>query len=226
MANERILVIVAHSDDETIGMGGTIRRHVLDGDLVQVVSMTDGVGSRNSADEDDVRNRKSSAIEASKILGFHWIREYSFSDNSMDKYSLLEVVKCIEAVKGEVEPTIVYTHSGADLNVDHRVVANAVLTAFRPQTGEACNEIRAFEVASATDYGHESTTGSFSPNLFFDIKDTWSCKEQALGAYCEEMRAYPNSRSLRGLKNLARLRGNRVGLEMAEAFQILRKICR
>jgi len=153
-----------------------------------------------------------------------WAESYRFSDNAMDSYPLLDIVKSIEKAKNEYQPSLVYTHSGADLNVDHRVVANAVLTAFRPQPNEKCKEIRLFEVASATDYGNEALTGTFSPNLFIDISEMWEAKAAALNAYESEMRSYPHSRSIEGIRNLAKLRGNQVGLDMAEAFQVIRKL--
>ncbi len=221
---KKILVIVAHSDDETLGMGGALRKHVLNGDSVHVVSMTDGVGAREGSDSEAVYNRETAARQASQHLGFIWENNFSFDDNAMDRYPLLEVVECVEMSKRKVRPDIVYTHSGADLNVDHRVVANAVLTAFRPQPGETCCEIRLFEVLSATDYGHESITGRFTPNLFVDIKETWEAKRLALNAYDVEMRDYPHCRSIEGVENLARTRGNQIGLHMAEAFQVIRKI--
>ena len=90
---------------------------------------------------------------ASKELGFQWAGRYNFKDNAMDEYPLIEVVKAVEKTKSKVQPTLVYTHGGADLNIDHGVVANAVLTAFRPQPNEKCRELRLFEVASSTDYG-------------------------------------------------------------------------
>ena len=179
----QILIVVAHSDDETIGMGGTIRRHVAQGDLVHVICMTDGVGARAVNQTDDAQTRAVSAAQASEILGFNWIKGAYFDDNMMDKYPLLEIVKVIESAKGQIAPDIVYTHSGADLNVDHRVVATSVLTAFRPNPDEKCCEIRLFEVASATDYGHETLTGRFSPNLFINTAKTWDSKEAALKAY-------------------------------------------
>ena len=119
----------------------------------------------------------------------------------MDAYPLLDVVKAVEKAKKEHNPTLVYTHSCGDLNVDHRVVANAVLTAFRPQPSETCKEIRLFEVASATDYGNPAVTGSFDPNLFVDITNNWASKERALNAYRDEMRDYPHRRSIEGIKN-------------------------
>lgn len=41
-----VLVVVAHTDDEALGLGGTIAKHVENGDIVYGVSMTDGVGAR------------------------------------------------------------------------------------------------------------------------------------------------------------------------------------
>jgi LmbE family N-acetylglucosaminyl deacetylase len=221
---EIVLVIVAHSDDESISMAGTIRKHTEKGDKVYVVSMTDGVGARGDTNDCRVIERKKASNKASKVLGFRWGECYDFNDNAMDSYPLHEIVKAVELARRHYKPTLVYTHSGADLNVDHRVVANAVLTAFRPQPMEICKEIRLFEVASATDYGNSAITGSFSPNLFIDITNKWSAKADALNAYSAEMREYPHSRSIEGIKNLAKMRGNQVGYDLAEAFEVIRKL--
>ena len=219
-----VLVIVAHSDDETIGMGGTIKRHSEKGDEVFIVSMTNGVGSREDSNPNDIKKRLIASEKASKILGFKWIERFDYPDNEMDTCSTLEIVKRIEKVKIECNPSLVYFHSEADLNVDHRVLSSAVLTAFRPQPGESCKELRVFEVPSATDFANESITGKFLPNLFIDITETWHYKLSALKAYSSEIREYPHSRSLDGIKNLAKIRGNQNGLKMAEAFQVIRKI--
>lgn len=219
-----ILIVIAHSDDETISMGATIRKHIENGDDVFVTSMTDGVSSRKKTTNIEINERKKSSINASKILGFKWIKNYKFKDNELDKHSLLEIVNSIEDVKKIVKPNMVYTHCGGDLNIDHRIIANAVLTAFRPQPAEICKEIRLFEVPSATDYGHNSITGQFIPNLYVSIGDKWKKKEEALKAYQKEMRQYPHSRSIEGIKNLARYRGSQIGVDLAEAFEVIRKL--
>jgi LmbE family N-acetylglucosaminyl deacetylase len=223
--SKTVLVVVAHSDDETISMAGTIQRHASLGDNVIAISMTDGVSSRDSIDgATSIANRKTAAFSASQILGFTWVESLNFQDNALDRYPLLDIVKAIERVKILYEPSLVYTHSLADLNIDHRVVTNAVLTAFRPQPFENCTELRLFETSSATDYGNNAITGSFEPNLFVDIADFWKSKEAALEAYGTELRPYPHSRSIDAIKNLGKLRGNQVGVELAEAFQVIRKI--
>ena len=224
MKSKRVLIIVAHSDDETIGMAGTIRKHVLEGNTVNVVSMTDGVGSRDKANQKSIFSRKESANEASKILGFDWIKQYDFPDNQLDSVPLLKIIKAIESVKADFKPELVYTHSAADLNIDHKIVLQATLTAFRPLNDESCKEIRTFEVPSATDYGHDTLTRKFAPNLFIDIQKFEKDKISALQAYSQEMKQYPNSRSVESIMNLAKTRGNGVGLDLAEAFQIIRKI--
>ena len=219
-----VLIVVAHTDDETISMGGTIKKHINNGDVVNAISMTDGVGARDNLKVKDKLERKTSSDIASHILGFNWFESFNFSDNRMDSYPLIEVVKCIESVKEKVQPNIVYTSSAADLNIDHRVVANAVLTAFRPQPNEKCKEIRLFEVLSATDYGHPSITGKFLPNLFISIENEWSSKIKAINAYESEMRDYPHARSKEGIKSLAELRGKQIGVPLAEAFEVIRKL--
>ena len=222
--NENVLIIVAHSDDETISMAGTICKHIKKGDKVYITSMTNGVGARGRDNDCDLKERKLSANKASQILGFQWIECYDFADNAMDNYPLIEVVKCIEKVKNKYKPSIVYTHTNADLNVDHRVVLNAVLTAFRPQPGELCKEIRLFEVPSSTDYGSPEMATRFRPNLFVDISIFWKKKLLALKSYQSEMRQYPHSRSIEGILNLSKRRGNQVGFNLAEAFEVIRKL--
>tara|TARA_A100001035_G_C27786462_1_gene504679 strand:+ start:5472 stop:6152 length:681 start_codon:yes stop_codon:yes gene_type:complete len=224
MTNNNVLVIVAHPDDETIGMGGTIKKHFDWGDNVFVVSMTDGIGARGKNKKISIQERKSNSIEASKILGFKWFEQFQFTDNQLDRYSIIEIIKTIEIVKEKLQPKLVYTHSSSDLNIDHKILSSATLTAFRPQPEEVCREIRLFEVSSATDYGYKNITGIFTPNLFVNISETWKFKLSALQCYGAEIKKFPHTRSLKALENLSKVRGSSVGLPMAEAFEVVRKI--
>ena len=220
----KILVVVAHRDDETIGMGGTIARHSENGDSVYCLSLTDGVSSRNNVDEKTIKQRIKASEVASEKLGFKWLESEDFPDNALDSIPLLAIVKAIEQSKVMVEPTLVYTHTKACLNIDHRIVCDAVLTAFRPQPEEKCKQILTFEIPSSTDYSHPDVTNYFFPNFYKDISKTWSKKLEALKAYSAEMRKYPHPRSLKAIENFAKINGNKVGLNYAEGFQLLRKI--
>ena len=222
--NETILIVVSHTDDETLGMGGTIAKHINSGDKVFAISMTDGLSARNNASSKQIKERFDASEKAAEILGFNWIKKGNFPDNKIDSIPLINIIKFIEEVKNKINPSIIYTHSSADLNVDHQLVSKAVLTSFRPQVSETWNEIRLFEIPSATDYGHKAITNVFIPNLYINVERTWELKVEALKSYHSEMKSYPNSRSYEGLKNLAKYRGNQVGLKYAESFEIIRKI--
>ncbi|BAK78299.1 GlcNAc-PI de-N-acetylase family protein [Pseudogulbenkiania sp. NH8B] len=218
---KKVLLIVAHSDDETFGCGGTVRRHIEEGDKVFAIAFTNGVSSRtNSARNDSAaKERLQNAHAAAKVLGFTWHSIENWPDNGLDQVPLLELVKFVEEVKAEIQPQIIYTHSKVDLNVDHRRVHEAVLTAFRPQPSEKWEEIRAFEVPSATDWG----MSVFSPQLTVEITHQWNEKMRAMQCYANEMREYPHSRSLEAIKALAMTRGAQSGFKKAEAFEIIRK---
>lgn len=220
-----VLVIVAHTDDEVLGAGGVIAKHSESGDQVYAIAMTNGVSGRMpDSDRELISVRSQAAYAASIHLGFTWLANGDFPDNALDTVPLLSVVKFIEKAKSMIDPTIIYTHSCADLNIDHRMVAQATLTAFRPHPNERWTEIRAFEVTSATDYGHKSVTNIFQPNIYINIKDTWNKKLSALQEYHSEMRNAPHARSYEGIENLAKHRGYQVGLEYAEAFELIRKV--
>jgi LmbE family N-acetylglucosaminyl deacetylase len=188
--------------------------------------MTDGISSRKEYKKNAANERLINSRNAASELGFSWIKQESYPDNELDSIPLIRVVRSIEEVKRKINPKIIYTHSSADLNVDHRIVNQATLTAFRPKSNEEWIEIRAFEIPSSTDYGHKSITNTFYPNLYVDISKFFNMKINALKCYEEEMLPNPNSRSFNGIKNLAKYRGNQVGLEYAESFEILRKIDR
>ena len=218
-----ILVVVAHPDDESIAMAGTIARHVSDGETVFGVYLTNGVGSRGATSE-NILNRAVAADLAAKEIGLEWMGKLEFSDNGLDSVPLLKVVQAIEGIKALVNPSLVYTHHFGDLNIDHKITFEATMTAFRPQPNESCREIRTFEVPSSTDYGSFGAYNSFAPNLFLDIEPYWTKKKAALAHYMMEMHDSPHSRSLEGLDVLSKIRGMSVGLHRAEAFNVIRKI--
>src|SRR5215475_6916202 len=117
-----ILVCAAHPDDEVLGCGGTIARHVTEGDKVNVVYLADGVSSR-TVDNEQIWLRHEAAIRAQKELGIQGIPVfYDYPDQQLDTIPLLRLVQSIERV---CRPNIVYTHHLGDLNLDHRLVAQA-----------------------------------------------------------------------------------------------------
>ena len=221
---KKVLIIVAHTDDESFGCGGLIKKLSTKKNIVKAISFTNGVSSRNRYENFDIKKRKLDSIKASKILGFKWLAQYDFPDNQMDKVSLLEIIKLIEFHKKKFLPETVITHNFYDLNIDHRTVAEATLTAFRPEPKSRCKEILTFETPSSTDFRMLKRSKNFIPNYFVDIEKYLDAKINAIKSYKNELKKSPHSRSISGIKNLSRIRGNQSGIKNAEAYEIIRKI--
>jgi LmbE family N-acetylglucosaminyl deacetylase len=221
--NKTVLVVAAHADDEALGCGGTIARHVSEGDAVYAVFLADGVTSRPDATREELEQRNSAAAKAHEILGIKKAYMLGFPDNRMDSIPLLDIVQKLEGVLDEVKPQVIYTHHCGDLNVDHRITHQAVLTACRPVPGASVKEIYAFEVLSATEWNSPGLN-PFIPNVFIDISAYLEIKMKALAAYGLEMRDEPHARSLTNAKRLAELRGNCVGVVVAEGLSLVRLI--
>jgi LmbE family N-acetylglucosaminyl deacetylase len=217
-----VLVVAAHPDDEALGCGGTIAGLVRSGARVNILFLADGTGARGPEAE-AARERRANAERAATILGALPPRFLDFPDNGLDSVPLLKVVQAIEAHAATLRSDCVFTHHLGDLNIDHRVCAEAVLTAFRPFPAQTVRSIFSFEVLSSTDWAPEPF-GPFSPNVFIDITDTLAAKQAALQVYADEMRCWPHARSFEAVTHLARSRGASVGLDAAEAFKLLRSI--
>ena len=219
---DKILVIAAHADDEMIGCGGTLLRHVEKGDEVSIVFMTNGVSSRgDSSSNSDILQREQASKSALNALGITNIHRLNFPDNKMDSVALLEITQALESVINIVQPNLVYTHFVNDLNIDHQITHKAVMTACRPQSTSCVNTILSFEVLSSTEW-NSPTHESFKPQYIVDISKYWDKKLAALKYYDEEMRNYPHSRSYECIEALSILRGASNGFEKAEAFQVER----
>ena len=234
----KVLIIAAHPDDEVLGMGGTIKKYTKNKDKVRIVIMATGISSRRSTNyknstrytpnrqtlkkmNQQISKLRVDATRASKILGVNDIQFEDFPDNEMDTVSNLEITKKIEEILESYKPDIVYTHSQFDINVDHRSLYFATLTATRPKKDQTVKEVIAFEVPSSTEWYFPS---SFSPNLFVDISQEIPFKLKALKAYKNELKQFPHPRSLQAINAISKKWGSVSGFKNAEAFYTVRKL--
>ncbi len=223
---DRILVVAAHADDETIGAGGTIAKLARAGKQLKVVILADGESSRFDTQQGPdlarrIHERQESANRALAHLGVGDVFFAGLPDNRLDTISLLEVSKGVERELTEFSPTFVLTHSMSDLNVDHEIALRAVLTACRPKRGSSIKGIASFQVPSSTDLGFDSRV-SFRPNLFIEIDNFISEKLRALGEYRDEVPESNHPRSVEAIERVAAAWGDFAGSKYAEAFEIQR----
>lgn len=220
-----VLVVAAHPDDEVLGCGGVIARHAAAGDAVHILILAEGATSRGAAGseaDDEVAALQAAARRSAEILGAAPPAFAGLPDNRMDDLALLDVVKIVERTVRETGAAVVYTHHGGDLNVDHRICHQAVLTACRPLPGAPVRAVYAFETVSSTEW--EQGGGTFRPTRFVDISDHLAAKRRALEAYASEMRPFPHARSIEAVDALARVRGAASGVSAAEAFMVVREV--
>jgi len=224
-----VLVVAAHPDDEVLGCGGTIARHADAGDQVQVLIVAEGATSRHqqldrTQSTDELSALAQAAHKAAVILGATGVELLDFPDNRLDSLDRLDLIKQIEERIERHQPQVVYVHHAGDVNVDHRRLHEAVITACRPTPGQPVRRLLSFEVASSTEWQPPGSAPAFQPNWFVDISAQWPRKREALEAYASEMRPWPHARSIEALEHLARWRGAQVGVEAAEAFYLLRQL--
>jgi LmbE family N-acetylglucosaminyl deacetylase len=234
----KILVIVAHPDDEVLGMGGTIKKLTKNGDDVKVVVMATGIAARRSTNfknksnyeinkndkkliEKQIQEIRSDARHANKILGVSDIDFLDFPDNEMDTVSNLEITKSIESIIKKFKPKKIFTHSPFDINIDHRLIYEATITATRPNSKINVKEVYSFEIPSSTEWYFPT---SFQANVFENISKELPSKLKAMKMYKSEIQEFPHPRSLEALESIAKRWGSVSGFQAAEAFCLIRQL--
>jgi LmbE family N-acetylglucosaminyl deacetylase len=224
-----VLVIAAHPDDEILGCGATMALHASKGDAVHILILGEGATSRGNSSTrhqfagvlDKLRN---AARKAAVTVGAKSVEFGNLPDNRFDSLALLDIVKIVEQAVTRLRPSIVYTHHSSDVNVDHRLTRDAVVTACRAMPGSTVETVLFFEIASSTEWQMPDLQHTFAPNWFVNVTSTAARKLQALRAYGMEMRPWPHPRSFKAVEHQLRWRGASVGVDAAEAFVLGRRI--
>jgi LmbE family N-acetylglucosaminyl deacetylase len=224
MKNKNILIVAAHPDDEFLGCGGTIAKLAKD-NTVSALLLVDAITSRPKEFSDEKRKKlREDTKNAHDIIAIRNTFFESFPDNEFDKIPLLNLIKTVSSYINKTAPDVIFTHHYGDLNIDHRRTFQAVLTACRPQPNFYHPDIYCFEIPSATEWQAFTGAEFFKPNVFIDISDTIDLKLEALKCYKSEMRDFPHSRSIKGIKIMAQDWGRKVGKTFVEAFELIRSV--
>jgi N-acetylglucosamine malate deacetylase 1 len=224
--SKKVLVVAAHPDDEVLGCGATIVKHIKNGDEVLVLILGEGITARKELQEEqkekNLEDLKSNAQEANRILGTTRLVMKSLPDNRFDSVDLLSIVHEIEKVVEKFDPEIVYSHHRGDVNIDHQRTIEALEAAVRPMIGKSVRQLVSFEVASATNWNFVKDSQYFKPNVFNEITEEMLLKKvEALKAYDGELRSFPHPRSTEYLTCKAKIRGADSGMMLAEAFVLI-----
>jgi LmbE family N-acetylglucosaminyl deacetylase len=197
--NKRIMTILAHPDDETLGCGGTLHRF----------------SKQSICCAFAVKRIEEQCKSALNTLNIQNCLFGAFEDNQMDKYPLLEVTKWVSSSIEKFNPDVVITHCHNCTNQDHRVLHQAVCISTRPLKNHI--QLLSCEIPSST--GYLRPTG-FEPNFYVELSPEDILKKmKAVDDYVTEAR---KCRSPEVISALARVRGAESGYDYAEGFMIQR----
>jgi len=231
LKNKKILIVVAHPDDELLGLGASMNRLISDYNTsVHVVILGEGITSRSDTRdvekwEEELLIHRNNIKQAQAAIGYKSVSIYDFPDNRFDTVALLDIIKVIEKEKAEFKPDVIFTHHGGDVNIDHQRTFEAVITSCRPLTNETVKTIITFETPSGTEWRASSDPRHFIPNMFVNIsEENLQAKINAMECYEFEKRQFPHPRSPEALMIFAQRWGITVGIKLAEAFCVVRHI--
>ena len=231
LRNKKILVVVAHPDDEVLGLGATVHKLTSTYNCqVRAVILGEGITSRSDQRDTEkwskqLEKHRSNIQSSIEAVGYSSVGIYDFPDNRFDDVNVLDLVKVIEKEKSEFKPDAIFTHHGGDTNVDHQLTFQAVITSCRPMEHEGVKTIVTFETPSSTEWQAFNHPLPFIPNMHVVVsKENVEAKVKAMESYEFEKRAFPHPRSPEALFILAQKRGVEVGAHYAEAFMVIRSI--
>ena len=211
--NKKILCVAVHPDDETLGCGGTLLRHMEDGDSVECLFITDGNSSQQAVID-----------QVSEQYGFDRTHRLGLPDARLDEETGAVLVSSIAKVFQHVQPQVIYIPNRSDAHSDHRCIYQAIAACTKPFRFPYIKEVLMMEVMSETDCIPALPETAFIPNVFVDVSKQMARKVEILQSYQSEVMDYPYIRSSDSIRALSRYRGAQINVEFAEAFMMLKSI--
>ena len=218
-----VAVVAPHPDDETLGCGGTLLKHVARGDQVHWIVFT-GISTAQGFTEKRVRSRSEEILRVAKSYSFAGTHRLDFPTMQLDRISKADLVGARGAVVKQLEVHTLYMPYRNDAHSDHAAVFDACAACTKTFRYPTVRSVRAYETLSETEYGVKPEDPGFRPNLFVDVSGFLDRKLEIMSIYASEMAPFPFPRSDVALRAQAQLRGSQCGAAAAEAFMLLKEI--
>ena len=220
---KKVIVISAHPDDETLGAGGTILKHKANGDEIYWLIIT-GASESQGFSKERILSRNREIQTVADKFGIKKTFKLGYLSMSLSSQSLIEMVPKISAIFTEIEPEIIYCLNRSDAHSDHRVTFDAVVACTKSFRYPYIKKVLMYECISETEFAPALPEKVFLPNYYVDITGYVNEKLEIMKIYDSELGEHPFPRSLNNIKALAIYRGASVGVEFAEAFQLIKYI--
>jgi len=217
---KRVLIIAPHPDDETLGLGGTIKRMIKSNINVSVLIVSGHMPPLYTANE-----YKKTITESKKVFKFFGIKKFKFLDIPATKVNEVPISELNYKINNFVKknnPDAIFIPF-PDRHIDHRVVFDSSIVASRPVGKSFPRYVFLYETLSETHWNVPDVEPNFNPNFFINIDNEIKSKLKALSFYKSQIKN-KSSRSLDAVEALARFRGSQNGCKFAEAFKVVRII--
>lgn len=188
---KQVLVFAPHIDDETIGLGGTIQKHVSTGAEVHIAVITDGKNSNSSSKQQEniAAIRKDELLATQDLLGFSTITYLELPDGEVkNTKSSLPMQQLINDLK----PDIIYTTSLIDAHPDHVYSAHLLADALK-ELALSFLPIREYEI--------NCPVPPEDINCVIDITNEFEVKKQATAIFKSQVIAFDGFLSLASIKS-------------------------
>ena len=218
----KVLVVAPHPDDEVLGCGGSIARHVASGDEVHVLVATRGLPELYS--DEGVAHVREEARRAHAKLGVTQTHFRDFPAPALDTVPRYQLAEAIASIIREQQVEYLYIPHHGDIHSDHFHLYHAALVAARPLGHCPVRRILVYETISETEWAPPLADSVFYPTVFVDISEYLQLKLDAMACFESQVQPPPSARSLRTIESLARYRGATVSCDAAESFMLVREI--
>lgn len=218
-----IVVISAHPDDEVLGVGGTLLRHKEKGDNIYWL-ITTNIFEEQGFSRKRIETRQEEIKQVALELGVKKTFMLNYPTMELSTSSLIKMVPKISEVFHEIEPEIIYCLNRSDAHSDHRITFDAVMACTKSFRYPFIKQVLMYECISETEFAPNLPEKVFIPNYFVDISKYIQEKIKVMKIYESEIGNHPFPRSLKNIEALATYRGASVGVEYAEAFQLIKYI--
>jgi len=220
MPAKRILVVAPHPDDETLGVGGTIAKSIVEGSEVFVLTVAGHLPPLYQ--EKDYQITLEEAKNAYKVLG---VKNFKFLDipaTMVNEMPVHKLNKQILSVVNDFMPDTVLAPF-PDRHIDHKVIFESTMVATRPVGKSAgISLVACYETLSETHWNAPYLEPNFSPNYVVNIDEYIDIKLDALSCYKSQITKDAGPRSVKSVNSLAHFRGSQSGFQYGEAFFVVR----
>lgn len=219
----KVIVISAHPDDETLGAGGTLLKHRANGDQLFWIIAT-SIFENQGFSKEKVKSRIKEIDEVKEMFGFEHVFFLDFPTMRITSELVPELVRKISSIFTGVRPQVIYTLNRSDAHSDHRYISDAVMACTKSFRYPFLKRILMYECISETEFAPAFPEKVFIPNYFVDISEFMTEKIKIMNIFSSEMGEHPFPRSERNIRALGTFRGAVAGCDYAEAFQVVKII--